>query len=151
MKDFIIKKGSIKKVSVSKTLIKNGQNSHALCKAKLTEENRQNREAAVNAKRIEEDNQKATEIEEIDNDILMIKNGIKFAEKSIKEGDLELEKQLKQSNLNRDALASPHSKISMGAKRKNELEDSLKPVEIKRKKLTLEYILIKEFARFLDY
>ena len=29
---------------------------------------------------IEEDNQKATEIEEIDNDILMIKNGIKFAE-----------------------------------------------------------------------
>ena len=74
-------------------------------------------------------------------------NSQKFAE----EGNLELEKQLKQSNLNRDALASPHSKISMGAKRKNELEDSLKPVEIKRKKLTLEYILIKEFARFLDY
>ena len=74
-------------------------------------------------------------------------NSQKFSE----EGNLELEKQLKQSNLNRDALASAHSKIAMGAKRKNELEDSLKPVEIKRKKLTLEYILIKEFARFLDY
>ena len=74
-------------------------------------------------------------------------NSQKFAE----EGNLELEKQLKQSNLNRDALASAHSKIAMGAKRKNELEDSLKPVESKRKKLTLEYILIKEFARFLDY
>ena len=43
--------------------------------------------------------QKATKIEEIDNDILMIKNGIKVAEKLIKEGNLELEKQLKQSNL----------------------------------------------------
>ena len=43
--------------------------------------------------------QKVTKIEEIDNDILMIKNGIKVAEKLIKEGNLELEKQLKQSNL----------------------------------------------------
>ena len=66
--------------------------------------------------------QKATKIEEIDNDILMIKNGIKVAEKLVKEGNLELEKQLKQSNLNRDALASAHSKISMSVKRKNELE-----------------------------
>ena len=56
----------------------------------------------------------------------MIKNGIKITEKSIKEGNLELEKQLKQSDLNRDALASAHSKISMGVKRKNELENSLK-------------------------
>ena len=56
----------------------------------------------------------------------MIKNGIKITEKSIKEGNLELEKQLKQSDLNRDALASADSKISMGAKRKNELENSLK-------------------------
>ena len=56
----------------------------------------------------------------------MIKNGIKIAEKSIEEGNLELEKQLKQSNLNRDVLASAHSKISMGVKRKNELENSLK-------------------------
>ena len=66
----------------------------------------------------------------------MIKNGIKIAEKSIKEGNLELEKQLKQNNLNRDALVSAHSKISMGVKRKNELENSLKSAEIKRKKLT---------------
>ena len=34
--------------------------------------------------------EKATEIKEIDNDIFMIKNGIKMAEKSIKEGNLEL-------------------------------------------------------------
>ena len=84
MKDFIIKKGGIEKVSISKTLIKNGQNSHALYKAKLTEENRQKQEAAENAKRTEEDNQKATEIEETDNKILMIKNRIEIAEKSIK-------------------------------------------------------------------
>ena len=63
----------------------------------------------------------------------MIKNGIKIAENSIKEGNLELEK---QSNLNRDALASAHIKISMGVKRKNELENSLRSAEIKRKKLT---------------
>ena len=94
MKDFIIRKDGFEKVSVSKTLIKKGQNSHALYKAKLAEENRQKRKAAENAKRIEEDNQKATKIEEIDNDILMIKNKIKVIEKSIKKGNLELEKQL---------------------------------------------------------
>ena len=119
VKGFNIRKGGIEKVSISKTF-KNGQNSHALYIAKLAEENRQKREAAENIKRIEEDNQNATEIKEIDNDILMIKNGIKMAEKSIEEGNLELEKQLKQSNLNRDVLASAHSKISMGVKRKND-------------------------------
>ena len=61
MKGYIVRKGGIETVSISETLIKNGQNSHALYKAKLAEENRQKREAAENAKRIEEDNQKATE------------------------------------------------------------------------------------------
>ena len=136
MKDFLIRKGDIEKVSISKTLINNSQNSDALHKAKLAEENRQKREAAEKAKKIEEDNQNATENEEIDNDILMIKNGIKIAEKSIKEGNLKLEKQLKQSNLNRDALVSVHNKISMCVKRKNELENSLKSAEIKSEKLT---------------
>ena len=65
----------------------------------------------------------------------MINNSIKIAEKSIKEGNLELEKQIKQSNLNRDALASAH-KIATGLKRKNELENSLKSAEVKTKKLT---------------
>ena len=134
VKDFNIRKDGIEKVSISKTF-KNGQNSHALYIAKLAEENRQKREAAENIKRIEEDNQNATEIKEIDNGILMIKNGIKMAEKSIEEGNLELEKQLKQSNLNRDVLASAHSKISMSVKRKNELENGLKSAKIKRKKL----------------
>ena len=131
MKDFIIRKSGIEEVSISKTLIKNDQNSHPFYKVKLAEENWQ-KQAVENVKRIEEDNQKATKIGEIDNDILMIKNGIKIAEKSIKEGNLELEKQLKQSN----ALASAHSKISMSVKRKNELKNSLESAEIKRKKLT---------------
>ena len=39
VKDFIIRKGGIEKVSISKTLIKNRQNFHALYKAKLAEEN----------------------------------------------------------------------------------------------------------------
>ena len=66
----------------------------------------------------------------------MIKNGIKIGEKPIKEENLELEKQLKQSNLNTNALVSAYSKISMCVKRKNELENSLKSAEVKRKKLT---------------
>ena len=135
MKDFIIRKGAIEKATISKTLIKSDQNFHALYRVKLAEENRQKREAAESARRIEGDNQNATEIEEIDTDILLIKNGIKIAEKSTKEGNLELEKKLKQSNLNIDALASAHSKIPMGVKRKNELKNSLKSAKIKRKKL----------------
>lgn len=135
MKDFISRKGAIEKATISKTSIKSDQNFHALYKVKLAEDNRQKREAAESARRIEEDNQNATEIEEIDADILLIKNGIKIAEKSNKEGNLELEKKLKQSNLNRDASA--HSKIPMGVKRKNELRNSLKSAKIKRNKLNL--------------
>ena len=135
MKDFIIRKGAIEKATISKTSIKSDQNFHALYKVKLAEDNRQKREAAESARRIEEDNQNATEIEEIDTDILLIKNGIKIAEKSTKEGHLELEKKLKQNNLNRDVLVSAHSKIPMGVKRKNELKNSLKSAKIKRKKL----------------
>ena len=66
VKVFIIRKGGIEKVSTSKTLIKNGQNSNALYKAKLAEENQQKREAAECTKRIEGDDYKAAEIEEID-------------------------------------------------------------------------------------
>lgn len=40
VKDFIIRKGGIEKVPISKTLIKNAQNSHAFHKAKLADENR---------------------------------------------------------------------------------------------------------------
>ena len=63
----------------------------------------------------------------------MIKDGIKIAEKSIKERNLKLEKQLKQSNLNKDALASAHGKVSMSLKRKNELKNSLNQPRSKRK------------------
>ena len=68
VKDFIIRKGGIEKVSILKTLIKNCQNFHTLYKAKLAEKNWQKQD-----------------IEEIDNDILMIKNGIKIAKELKKE------------------------------------------------------------------
>lgn len=39
VKDFIIRNSGVEKVSISKTVIKKAQNSHAFYKAKLAEEN----------------------------------------------------------------------------------------------------------------
>ena len=82
-----------------------------------------------------EKEQKARELEEIGNDILVVKNGIKVADASILEGNQEIDKLLKQSNLDRNALATAHGKIALGVKRKGELEGNLKTIETKRKKL----------------
>lgn len=135
VKDFVIRSAGIENINISKSMIKDCQNSHQLYTAKLNEEKCQKRLQDENAQKEKEKEQKARELEEIDNDILVVKNGIKVADASILEGNQEIDKLLKQSNLDRNALATAHSKIAMGVKRKGELEENLKTIETKRKKL----------------
>ena len=139
-------------------MIKDCRNSHQLYTAKLNEEKYQKRLQDENAQKEKEEEQKARELEETDNDILVVKNGIKIADASILEGNEEIDKLLKQSNLDRNALATAHIKIAMGVKRKGELEENLKTIETKRKKLEqliyhqnydkIVYIVFEETIRF---
>ena len=135
VKDFVIRSAGIENINISKSMIKDCQNSHQLYTAKVNEEKRQKRLQDENAQEEKEKEQKARELEEIDNDILVVKNGVKVADALILEGNQEIDKLLKQSNLDRNALATVHSKIAMGVKRKGELEENLKTIETKRKKL----------------
>ena len=68
---------------------------------------------------------------------MVIQNVISIASNSIKEGNVELEKYIKQSNLDRNALVIAHSKIFVGVKRKGELGQSLKAAEKKKEKVRM--------------
>ena len=70
------------------------------------------------------------------NDLVMIKSGIETAENSIKDGNSNLESSVTKVTLVRDAIAKAHQKISMGVKRKSELEASVQEAQKKRQKLT---------------
>ena len=65
----------------------------------------------------------------MDNDLDMIKSGIEISENLIKDSNGDLESLLTERILNRDALTKAHRKISMGIKRKSELEISLEEAQ----------------------
>lgn len=134
VKDFIVRSEGFSNVVVTKSLIRDCQNSHALYTAQRLEEDRQRELVANDTRQRENEQQKAAELEEIDNDLMVIERGIEIAEAAIKEGNDELEGLLRQSSLDRNALASAHGKTSMGVKRKTELESALAVVKEKRRK-----------------
>ena len=62
----------------------------------------------------------------------MTKSGIEITASLIKDGNSNLESLLTKGTLDRDALAKVHEKISIGFKRKSELEISLEKVQKNR-------------------
>ena len=85
--------------------------------------------------RVQERENKQNKLKEINNDLAMIKSGIEIPENSIKNGKSDLEALLTKDTLDRDPKARAHQKISMGMKRKSELEVSLQEAQKKRQKL----------------
>ena len=134
-KDFIVRSEGLSNVVVTKSLIRDYQNSHALYTVLRLEEAWQKELAAADAKRREEEQQKAAKLEVLDNDLMVIERGIKIAEAAIKEGVDELEGLLQQGCLDREAIVSAHNKILMGIKRKIDLENALKIIKEKHKKV----------------
>ena len=59
----------------------------------------------------------------------MIKLGIEIAKNSVKIVNSDLKSLLTKGTLDRDAITKAHQKISMGVKRKSELEVSLQEVK----------------------
>ena len=88
VKDYINRSERVEKITITKPLIKDCQNSYSLYKAKILEEKRQN--VLATEKTAEEEKLQAETTEVIDDDIMIIKNGIAIAESSIKEGNKEL-------------------------------------------------------------
>ena len=65
----------------------------------------------------------------------MTKSGMEITANLIKDGSSDLESLLTKGTLDRDALAKAHEKMSIGFKRKSELEISLEEIQKNRQKL----------------
>ena len=129
VKDCLNRKGGVESIKYSKGLIKVCQNVHSLYTQDLAEKRKEELEANEAAIQVQEQEKKQDKLKEMDNDLAMIKLGIKIAENSIKDGNSDLESLLTKVILDRDAIAKAHQKISMGVKRKSELEVSLREAQ----------------------
>ena len=69
------------------------------------------------------------------NEIRFLKKGIEVAEKSVEQGNHELGEAMKGKTLNRDKIVLCQSKITMGLKRKTELNEDLRKLEAKKMEL----------------
>ena len=72
---------------------------------------------------------------EIEGDIGVLQNGIKMAEKIIKEGNEEVQSPLLKKALNRNELTQSNMEVATGVKRKEELSLEIQELEKKRVKL----------------
>ena len=78
---------------------------------------------------------KAENLAEIEGDIGVLQNGIKMAEKIIKEGNEEVQSSLLKKALNRNELTQSNMEVATGVKRKEELSLEIQELEKKRVKL----------------
>ena len=72
---------------------------------------------------------------EIERHIGVLQNGIKMAEKIIKEGNEEVQSSLLKKALNRNELTQSNMEVATGVKRKEELSLEIQELEKKRVKL----------------
>ena len=80
-------------------------------------------------------------VSEVENEIRFLKKGIEVAETSVEEGNHELGEVMKGKTLNRDKIVLCQSNITMGLKRKTELNEELRKLEEKRMKRCTQEIL----------
>ena len=74
-------------------------------------------------------------ISQLERDIALLQNGLKLSEDMVREGNEEMDKLLRGKILNRDALATANNKVTIGRKRKEELEKELQSLENKKRKI----------------
>ena len=74
-------------------------------------------------------------VSEVENEIRFLKKGIEVAEMSVEEGNHEFGEAMERKTLNRDKIVLCQSKITMGLKRKSELNEDLRKLEEKKMKL----------------
>ena len=89
-------------------------------------------EDAAAKKKKAENQDKLAEIERV---IGVLQNGIKMAEKIIKEGNEEVQSSLLKKALNRNELTQSNMEVAAGVKRKEELSLEIQELEKKRVKL----------------
>ena len=135
VKDYLVRNGGSENIEVTIDLISKCKNSHAeyqIYKAEKEKLECRLLEDAATKKKVAENQDKLAEIEI---DIRVFQNGIKMAEKIIKEGNKEVQSHLLKKVLKRDELTQYNMKVATGVKRKEELSLEIRELEKKRAKL----------------
>ena len=135
VKDCIIEREGIEKIQVTQELVSSSERARERYRVFLEQQRKV--EEQIKLARVKEDLAKQTKyaLSELDNEIRFEKKGIDVAETSIEEGNHELGEAMKRKTLIRDKIVICQSKITMGLKRKTELNKNLIKLEEKKTKL----------------
>jgi hypothetical protein len=132
VKDYLVRNGGSENFEVTIDLISKCKDSHSqyeIYKAEKEEIERRLLED-VTTKKKETENQ--DRLADIERDIGVLQNGIKMAEKIVKEGNEEVQSHLLKKVLNRNGLLQSNMKVATGVKRKEELSLEIRELEKKR-------------------
>ena len=135
VKDFIIERGGIEKIKVTQELLRPCERGRERYGAFLEQQRKV--EEQLKLARVKEmlTNQTKDSALALWNEIRFVKKGIEVAEKSVEQGNHELGEAMKGKTLNRDKIVLCQSKITMGLKRKTELNEDLRKLEAKKMEL----------------
>lgn len=109
------------------------ESSHSRYQYYLSEKRKEEEEAETRKREQENVQKKKDNAETLERERSFLLTSMQTAERTIEEGNIELEAITKTKNINRDKLISAQTKISMELKRKAELSLELSEVEKKIK------------------
>ena len=140
VKDFIIEIGGTEESKVTQELLSSCERARERYGAFLEQQRKVDKQTKL--ARVKEELVKQTKdaVSEVENEIRFLKKGIEVAETSVEEGNHELGEVMKGKTLNRDKIVLCQSNITMGLKRKTELNEELRKLEEKRMKRTQEIL-----------
>ena len=141
VKDFIIEIGGTEESKVTQELLSSCERARERYGAFLEQQRKVDKQTKL--ARVKEKLVKQTKdaVSEVENEIRFLKKGIEVAETSVEEGNHELGEVMKGKTLNRDKIVLCQSNITMGLKRKTELNEELRKLEEKRMKRCTQEIL----------
>ena len=108
----------VDKIDIEESLIESCRNGRTRSATFLDENKKIDMETKKEFERRQKEKNPGTEIEQLERDRNIIREGICIAERCIEEGNTELDEVMKAKVINRERLISCQTKISMDAKRK---------------------------------
>ena len=137
VKDFIIERGGIKEIKVTQELLRSCEKARERYGVFLEQQRKV--EEQMKQARVNEGLAKQTKdaVSEVESETRFLKKGIEVAEMSVEEGNYELGEAMKGKTFNRDKIVLCQSKITMGLKRKTELNEDFSKLEVGKENETL--------------
>ena len=135
VKNYLVWNRGPENFQVTIDLISKCKNSHAQYEIYKAEKEKLECRLLEDAATKKKEAENQDKLAEIERDIGVLQNGIKMAEKKIKEWNGEVQSRLLKTVLNCDRLTESNMKVATGVKRKEELSLEIQQLQKKRAKL----------------